>query len=260
MRYLLPIALAALMACSAGCGSRIRNTGFLENYTHWNAINKRNIKLGLEPQAPGFAYTPPAKVSADIPPPPVAVPTDGSVKPILFIVAPAKWDAKHLGSDDPKDEGEILFTVRERFYRYLLRSYPHPVRVRYAIRTDDPLLARHRVIVVSPRVTDFKKGSGTLRYLFGYGMGKARLQVEGQIFEGLEEKKKIGEFAFRVAHQGYAQSGFNTDVLDDDYCLKYAAEEGILKLTHDMPKVLPAFQLVASPAAAVANSKGSASN
>lgn len=252
MNRLARLALILVLLFGAtGCRSKIRNTGFLDSYTDFNALNKTNIKLRLAPQPPAFQ---PAegfiKPKGDIPPPPVAVPTDGSVKPILFIVAPARWDAPHLYPKEPAREDKILFTVRERFYRYLLRNYPHPVRVRYAIRTDDPLLKRHRVVVVAPRVTDFRKGNGTVRYLFGYGFGKARLQVEGELFEGLEEQEKIGEFVFRIAHQGYAQSGFNTDVLEADYCLKYAAEEGILKLTRAMPAHLPPFELVPAPSVA----------
>src|SRR5690606_27014092 len=69
-----------------------------------------------------------------------------TAQPVLFIVLPPVW-ASDLRLD-PEQEDEVIFTIRERFYRYLLREYPHPVRVRYSYIPTDPLMEGYRVINV----------------------------------------------------------------------------------------------------------------
>jgi len=61
------------------------------------------------------------------------------------------------------------------------------------------------------------------------------------------KKEKVGEFALRAAHAGYAQNGFNTDVLEDAYTLRYAAEAAILEFTKLLPSFLRGVERIAPP-------------
>jgi Domain of unknown function (DUF4410) len=169
---------------------------------------------------------------------------DESLQPIAFIVAEPEWLVEDSLSDDPVKDAErkedLVFTVRERLYRYLLRTYPHPVRVRYAYTKEDKKLHGDRLITVTSQITDITKGNGMLRYMVGYGAGRVGLQVEGKIYDGTsEEGTKIGQFAIRRSHGGFAQNGFNLDVFRDDYCLRYAAEEMVTDLTEDLSEYIP---------------------
>ncbi len=164
---------------------------------------------------------------------------------VLFVVDKPIWQASERLTVE--EEEDVLFTLRERLYRYLLRSYPHPVRVRYAYTPDDPLTEDYRVISVQSTVTDIEKGSPFLRYVIGYGAGATELQIEGRITEGVEEKNTMGEFALRERHGGYPNGFMNPSVMKPAYCLKYAAERSIERLSKGLRAEIPAAQLVTEP-------------
>ncbi|CAN5480070.1 hypothetical protein BH09SUM1_BH09SUM1_28790 [soil metagenome] len=246
-RYSLLIVLICAALFASSCASRVKNTGTLSDYSQFNCINKKGMKLRLNPEALKAKPATPEEVTGKRPDPAnpqhliPALADDMTTRAIVFVVAEPTWDSAK-GFKEPEKEDTIQFTIRERFYRYLLRVYAHPVRVRYNYRKSDPLIQDSRVITLKPHVTDIKRGEGLPRYLLGYGLGQTRLQVEGEIYEGISDPVKIGEFAFRVGHGGYAQNGWNTDVLKDDYCLRYAAEQGILEFTAELPKFLPGVE------------------
>ncbi len=229
------------------CYSHVRNTGFLPGgYEEFNAIEEGFLKLRFEESS---RYTPALthdrklrKVDSktgDVIEQPL-LGDDDTTRALAFILPETKWIAKdpYKGENAGKKD-EILFTVRERLYRYLLRNYPHPVRVRYAFAPSDGKLRGYRVITFTSNVTNFTKGNGFMRYVFGWGAGEARIQIEGEIFEGLgDEQIKIGEYAIRRGSGGFAQNGLNTKVLKSDYCLKYAADEAIAILTEQLPYLM----------------------
>lgn len=220
--------LPLLILLSAGCLSPVRTTGYLSGgYAEFNAIDEEGMRLRVEPSLLGERALP-ETVSEDL----------ATSRPAVFIVPEPRWMVPGVLADAPERRDDVLFTVRERFYRYLLRAYPHPVRVRYAWRPSDGLLEGYRVYTVETAVTDVHAGTPWLRYLVGYGAGAVEIQIEGRIWEGIGERRLVGESVLREWHSGYAQNGLNTQVLRVDYCLRYAAEEVILEFTPHLPRFI----------------------
>lgn len=240
MRLLLLSLFPALaILLTTGCVSHVRDTGFLEGgYLEFNAVDTPSAKLrvdaSLEEEVARIL-----EVSARIEEGAEPIP----VQPVVFVVAPTEISSEFV-LEDPGKQEQVLFTVRERLYRYLLRNYAPPTRVRYAYMQSDPLTRDCRVITITSRVTDQQDGVGPLRYFLGYGIGKARLQLEGEIFEGPNRDRKIGEYAIRRGHGGYAQNGLNVNVMRADYCLRYAAEDAVSDLTELLANRIPGFVLI----------------
>lgn len=158
-------------------------------------------------------------------------------KPILFVVNKPSWTAKSRLS--LQEEEEVAFTLRERIYRYLLREYDHPARVRYAYIPDDQLTKDYELIFVDTTVTDIRTGNGVARYVLGYGAGATVIQVQGSFYRSLNgEPKPLLDFVLRQRHGAYPSGVMNTQVTDDAYCLKYGTEALVTKLTTALPEYL----------------------
>ncbi|MDK2971650.1 MAG: hypothetical protein PWP23_1405 [Candidatus Sumerlaeota bacterium] len=246
-RYLL-LALLPLLFLLFGCAGKLKPTGYLPDYTEFNRYQDENFGMRIrenqdrsidqyfltrEDIAALEKNGEPVPMLADI-----GI-TEEDVQPVLFIVPPAEWRA----SWEPESEEEkeaLLFTIRERFYRYLLRRYPHPVRVRYAYVPDEPAVLGYRVLEVQTAITDVNPGVGWLRYVIGYGAGTTAIQIEGRI---QEEDTTLAEFAIREAHAGYPNGFINTRVFNSTYCLRYAAEEAINNLSNYFRTTIPAARL-----------------
>jgi hypothetical protein len=256
MNALLRLALLLMLALIAvGCSRPIVTTGYLDSYKAFNVIDEEERKFRiLEEQ--DFSIDKYFLTKAEIrehedngtlPPDAQADGVDLSTgQPILFIINEPQWLAEtHL--KNKSQEEEVLFVVRERFYRYLLREYPHPVRVRYAYYPDDPLIAGYRVIHLDAAVTHVRKGVGWVRFIIGYGAAATTMQLEGRLREGVDGEKVIGEFVLRDDHAGYPNGFMNPRVMYVHYCLKYAAEEIIGKFSKDLRKNLPAVRPAPAP-------------
>lgn len=253
-RLALPLLFAALL-CS-GCTSRVRDTGTLPGgYGSFNAHDSRTLKIRLVPEEHG---APAAEVTALRTSGERNEARDGASKPILFVVNEPQWLAgPDPWAEHPERREDLLFTIRERMYRYLLREYPSPTRVRYALLETDPAVQAYRVLTVETKVTDYREGNGTLRYLVGWGAGQSRLQLEGSIHEGMgAERRRVGEYAVRRGHGGYAQNGLNPAVLRSDYTLRYVAEAAIGQLAEELAEIIP--PVLPAPAAAPDSSVASA--
>lgn len=159
----------------------------------------------------------------------------GEVEPYLFIVKKPEWKSD-IRLKSAEEEEDVLFTLRERLYRYLLRQYPHPTRVRYAHIPDDPILQKYRVIEVESQITHITKGNGVLRYVIGYGAGATTIQFEGQMFE---EEQPLVEFALRQRHAAYPNGFQNPKVIKDAYTLKYGSEALVGQLTETLSLYMP---------------------
>ncbi|MCC5875997.1 MAG: DUF4410 domain-containing protein [Candidatus Sumerlaeia bacterium] len=232
MRQLLPLLqISLLLLLVSGCSMSIRETGFLaDGYTDFNAINEDKIQLRVDPTLAQMADSRPLLAAGD----------RVTSSPAVFVISQPRWNVPGYLDDDEEAREDVLFTVRERFYRYLLRVYPHPVRARYALRADDFNIDGYRILTLETAVTDIHPGSPWLRYLVGYGAGSAEIQIEGRIIEhNGGDPRVVAEFVLREWHSGYAQSGMNTQVLRLDYCLRYAAEEAIARLTSRLPEFFP---------------------
>ena len=242
---LLAFLLAALSL--AGCTRTVEPNGVLGDYSQFNAVNDPDVKLrveGWQDYTVDPLYLTQQQIreyrgdGRPIPLPEAVGITEENTQPALFIVPEALWQSDY-DEFDPADRDEILFTIRERLYRYLLRAYPHPVRVRYAMPLDDPMLNDHRVLTVQAYVTDIEDGQGFWRYAIGYGAGAAVMQIEGRIYEGAGQTEVLAEFALRESHGGYPNGFINPGVLSAPYCLKYATEEAIGKLTGRLREFIP---------------------
>jgi hypothetical protein len=242
MKRILLLAMILPLLVATGCQSRLRRTDWQP--TGGQAPRKLTVHhdhglwLALEPQTHIRPYLDePLQTLAD----------DGlTTRAVCFVVSPVSWTAAKGFPNEPEREEGILEVVRERTYRYLLRRYKHPVRVRWAFQQSDPLTADARIITIESYVTDIKRGDAIPRYLIGFGLGQARIQIEGEIFEG-RERRRIGQFGIRRGHGAYAQNGFNTRVLKDDYVLKYAAEEAVADLTAVLQEYLHGVDIIPRP-------------
>jgi len=249
MRLLSGILLLLLVAAT-GCASKVRPVGeWGAASSGFSGVNEEGLRIEVEqPQEQTWArfFPSPKQLSqlrrkdgksAD--PTPVDFGLDPETsRPLLLVIAESEWAAPE--KMDPDDRAEILFTLRERIYRYSLRAYGHPVRVRWAYDPRDPLLQGYRVVTVNSRVTDVSRGNGLLRYVIGYGAGAVALQFEGELCEGTgPDARRIGAFVSRVHHGGYSQGGWNPDVYLASYCSKYAVEVGVTKLMERLPELLP---------------------
>lgn len=239
--FSLSLLLGAVVLLATACLSPVRKTGYLTGgYKDFDALDEDGMRLRL---APEFVTERAAleTVSQD----------SATSQPAVFIVPEPRWLVAHILPDAPERREEVLFTIRERFYRYLLRAYPHPVRVRYAWRPSDMLLEGYRVYTIETAVTDVHPGTPWLRYLVGWGAGAVEIQIEGRIWEGVGERRLVGEFVLREWHSGYAQNGLNTQVLRVDYCLRYAAEEVILAFTGQLPAHIEGVRFLPADGAGV---------
>lgn len=242
IRFFLPLAM--LLFFAAGCAGPVQPAGYLTDYSSFNRIDKKTLKLDAQSDE-DFSLDPYfltgeqreelAKDGLSVP----SLEADGiaedDFRPVLFIVEKPKWLASYRFEEEREED--VLFTIRERFYRYLLRQYPHPVRVRYAYIPDDPVVQGYRVVSLETAITDIKPGVGWLRYVIGYGAGTTVMQLEGRLVEG---DKQLAEFAIREEHAGYPNMLLNTNVFSSTYCLKYAAEEAVGKLAPEIRKTIPA--------------------
>lgn len=239
--------LAASTLALSSCTRTVEPTGVLGDYSHFNAISDPDVKLrvhGWQDYTVDPLYLTRAQIreyhedNRPVPIPDAIGITEENTQPTVFIVAPCEWRAAY-DEFEPEEVDEILFTIRERTYRYLLRAYPHPVRVRYAMPLDDPKIQNHRILTVRTYLTEIDDGQAFWRYFLGYGAGAAVMQLEGRILEGVDEEELVAEFALRESHGGYPNGFFNPQVMSAPYCLNYAAEEAIGKLTSRVREFIP---------------------
>ncbi len=234
---LFSLLLFALVFAS-GCATHVVDTGYLEGgYESFNIHDEPEVKIRLDEDFLNRVYT-----REDFPNTEfedyyrnVAMRDVPTTRSTVFVVPEPTWLIEDPYPDEPARSESIIFTIRERIYRYLLRSYPHPTRVRYAFRRSELATLGSRVITITANVTDHKKGNGFLRYFVGWSLGKSKIQIEGEIFEGPNREHKIGEYAIRKGHAAYAQNGWNVAVIDSCYCTRYAVEEAILDFTQALP-------------------------
>lgn len=243
---------AALVVLSA-CAGSVRQTGFVQSYEPLGENDSKRSVLRVltdeDDELDRFfltnAETKRLKEKGK------TIPTlsaegieEEDVQPIAFIVIRPEWRAEQSLRDEEYHD-RLAFVVRERLYRYLLREYPHPVRVRYAWVPGESALEGYRLLEIRTAITDIKRGSGWVRYVIGYGAGAAVLQLEGQIVDitDPEREEVVAEFATRTAHAAYPQGFFNPNVIHDHYALMYAAEAGIRHLTPRLRQEIPAARL-----------------
>ncbi|MBI5153957.1 DUF4410 domain-containing protein [Candidatus Poribacteria bacterium] len=247
LRLILAAVIGVLGLAQTGCSRYVRDTGYLADYSEFNAVNEDGFKMrvfGWEDfRFDKFFLTNQQKEQLEkreeLPPDPAAEGLNlDDAQPVLFVVEQPEWRAS--AAFDPDVQEGIVFTIRERLYRYLLRQYPHPVRVRYAYLEDEPQTRGYRVITLRSAVTDVEDGAGALRFILGYGLGATVMQLEGSFIDHQNGDRVLGEFALRESHGGYPNGLMNPRVFSAPYCLKYTADEAIGKLTGRLREFIPA--------------------
>lgn len=243
---------AAAVALLCGCAGPVKpSTAYLDDYGPFNVVDKKDLKVRVvaeqDESIDKYYLTKPeierAKKKKQALPDAVADGVDlSTAQPVLFVVARPEWRTS-VRLRKAEDEEDVLFTLRERIYRYLLREYPHPVRVRYAYAPEETITQGYRVVTIESAITDVNKGNGWLRYLVGYGAGVAVFQLEGKIYEGTgDDRKVIAEYATREDHMGYPNGFLNPSVMKVGYCMKYGVEEAVGNLSKEFRKAIPAAQ------------------
>lgn len=157
-----------------------------------------------------------------------------SSETMLLVIEPVVWRSEMKIKRETRDK--LLFTTRERLFRHALRNYQYPVHVRFNVAPNDPLTRMHRTVRLRAAITDSRGGNGLARFLIGFGLGCSALQIEGEL---VEHEERIGEFAVRSLHGGYAHWGSNVMVVSDAYCLRYAADAAAGRLMDELPNHLP---------------------
>lgn len=252
MRRFLVLPLLAILSILAACAPfSIRETDFFPDRSGFETVKHKRVLVRAHTEE-DFSWAQyilsdqqiekHEKKELPIPDPAEDGVDIDSAIPVLFIIAEPIWIAEP-NSDRQRDQ--VAFTLRERMYRYILREYPHPVRVRYAWVPGESALEGYRLLEIRTAITDIKRGSGWVRYVIGYGAGAAVLQLEGQIVDitDPEREEVVAEFATRTAHAAYPQGFFNPNVIHDHYALMYAAEAGIRHLTPRLRQEIPAARL-----------------
>ncbi len=246
MSSLRLVLLLSLAATLFGCTFAVQDTGYLSDYSSFNMMDGEESKFRLyeeEDFSLDKYFLTKAQLreheeAGTLPPDAMADGVDlSSAHPVLFIVDEPAWRTETRL--EPAQESEVLFVIRERLYRFLLREYPHPARVRWAYAPSDPLFDGYRVIHIETAVTHVKKGDGMSRFFIGYGVGATTMQLEGKFFEGPNKDKLLGEFALRNDHGGYPNGFLNPRVFKVYYCLKYAAEKILREYVGELRNFLP---------------------
>lgn len=250
MRFAIALAGAVLAVVLVGCSHPLKKTDFLAPSLAFDRVDTSAYQVGVaeEPDLSidGHFLTKVEmrELAEDGKPLPdlKALGLDTTnVQPTLFIVPEPEWRVGKVNLNQAEID-DIRFTIRERLYRYLLREYPHPVRVRYAYVPEDPLVTGYRVLTLQTAVTHVKTGWGPARYFLGYGAGGTTLQLEGRFVDDSPEQNPVAWFRIREDHGGYPMGFLNPRVFSATYCLKYASDKVIRKLTDDIRQTVPGFR------------------
>lgn len=240
--------LAALALFASGCAATVTpNPVRPEGYALHRKIDEKDFKLWFA-EEPDHTYSPILLTRTEIErrlEEHEYIPTAAELgldlqtsEPLLLVIPEPLWLVEGQEISE-KEREEVLFTLRERIYRYVLRQYPHPMRARYAFSPTETLTQGYRIVTLKTRITDADPGYGWIRYFVGFGAGMAQLQIEGEFLEGPHADRLLGEWSMRIVHGGYADWGLNVEVFSAPYCYKYACEEAAQRLADRLPEFLP---------------------
>ena len=141
--------------------------------------------------------------------------------PNVLYIAPVSYAAPPVIR--PSLEQELSTLLRERLYVHALRTLVPRLIVTKTKNTDDYTEIGYTVDAVSVSITHVTRGNGLLRYVIGFGMGDAALQVEGVLLNAQTEVPLV-ELAVRIPHGGYPSMGINPRAISARHCLRLAAD------------------------------------
>jgi hypothetical protein len=113
--------------------------------------------------------------------------------------------------------------LRERLYVHALRTLVPSLIITKTRNIDDYTEIGHSVDTLRVAITHVTRGNGPVRYVIGYGMGDATLQVEGMLRNAQTEVPLV-ELAVRIRHGGYPSSGVNPRAISVRHCLRLASD------------------------------------
>lgn len=120
-------------------------------------------------------------------------------------------------------EQELSALLRERLYMHALRTLVPRLIIIKSKDTDDYAEIGYTVDTLSVAITHVTRGNGLLRYVIGFGMGDAALQVEG-VMSNAQTDEPLIELAVRIPHGGYPSMGINPRAISARHCLRLAAD------------------------------------
>ena len=165
-------------------------------------------------------------------------------RPDVLYVHPVKWSTdRHLSN---KLRMEFERFLREYFYQGLLKDNDENMIITKRSYLESFQKQGLRIVDMELVITRMKPGSGLLRYLVGFGLGKTDLQIEGRLKEH-DEQKEIMAFIMRYRHLGNSYNGLNPRALSGSYCLKMSIEKIALSITGQIREIWNNMDHVAMP-------------
>ena len=191
------VILIGLLASAIACAAPLVQTGHLHDYGALQPIDTGNAVVWHLQRQPELA------------------------PPKVLYIAPVSYAAPPVIR--PALEQELSALLRERLYVHALRTLVPRLIVTKTKDTDDYAEIGYTVDTLSVSITHVTRGNGLLRYVIGFGMGDAALQVEG-LMSNAQTDEPLIELAVRIPHGGYPSMGINPRAISARHCLRLAAD------------------------------------
>jgi hypothetical protein len=207
---LICLSTALLVACAGS----LQRTRFIEPNKPFNEINTANFWL---------------RVSRD---------ADLNFSPGRVIIS--VHDVKFLAEPDRANQriaDELSRLLRERLYWNLLREFERRAIITRERDLDDYAALGYRVLRLETAITSLEKGVGIARYVIGYGLGDAAVQVEGRLVDQ-HTNALTAEFAIRVRHNGFPSWGWNPRALSARHCWRLALDDAAQQLSKNLASTI----------------------
>ncbi len=197
MKYMRVVILIGLLASATACATPLVQTGHLYDYGALQPIDTGNAVVWCMQRPPELA------------PPKVLY-----IAPVSYAAPPViRLSLEH----------ELSALLRERLYVHALRILSPRLIITKTKDTDDYAKIGYTVDTLSVSITHVTRGNGLLRYVIGFGMGDAALQVEG-VMSNAQTDEPLVEIAVRIPHGGYPSMGINPRAISTRHCLRLATD------------------------------------
>lgn len=149
--------------------------------------------------------------------------------PKVLYIAPVAYAAEPVIR--PSLEQELSALLRERLYVHALRTFAPRLIITKTEDLDEYAEIGYTANTLSVAITHVTRGNGPLRYLVGFGLGAATLQVEGMLRDA-QTGAPLVELAIRVPHGGYPSMGINPRAISSRHCLRLATDVASGEIIH----------------------------
>jgi hypothetical protein len=210
-----PILMPILTALILSCANNIEQTRLIASDTPFNEINSADFAMRVSTSSGDRSFEP------------------GKV---VICVGDALFMAKPEGIDAQTSD-ELTHLLRERLYWNLLKDLTGRAIITRDPNLGDYLTLGYRAVRLQTAITSLQRGVGVARYIVGYGLGDAVVQVEGRLIDQ-RTNKWLAEFALRVHHNGYPSWGWNPRALSARHCWRLALDEAAQHVSKNLASLL----------------------